>query len=120
MISLNVFTARRSIAGAVRLRARFAGQPDYDRYTSINFQQGNTVVSLSMSRAYATIAGGYELVVPELTSVPDFDPRWALRRGTQVLWTTARVGGSFVPSYDAMPHEGDVTRAGSDAGFVTP
>jgi hypothetical protein len=109
-----------STTPTVRLRARFAGQADYDRYTSINFQQGNTVVSLSMSRAYATIAGGYELVVPELTSVPDFDPRWALRRGTQVLWTTARVGGSFVASYDAMPREGDVTRAGSDAGFVTP
>jgi hypothetical protein len=96
-------------------------QADYDRYTSINFQQGqNTVVSLSMTRRYATLAGGYELVVPELTAVEAFDPRWALHGGEQLLWTTARVGGSFVPNYDATPHEGDVTRAGRDAGFITP
>jgi hypothetical protein len=104
-----------------RLRARFPVQADYDRYTSINFQQGqNTVVSLSMTRRYATLAGGYELVVPELTAVEAFDPRWALHGGAQLLWTTARVGGSFVPNYDATPHEGDVTRAGRDAGFITP
>jgi hypothetical protein len=104
-----------------RLRARFPVQADYDRYTSINFQQGqNTVVSLSMTRRYATLAGGYELVVPELTAVEAFDPRWALHGGAPLLWTTARVGGSFVPNYDATPHEGDVTRAASDAGFITP
>ena len=110
-----------STTPTARFRTRFPVQTDYDRYTSINFQQGqNTVVSLSMTRSYASSSGGYELVVPELTSVTGFDPRWALHGGTQVLWTTARVGGTFVPNYDAMPREGDVTRAGTDAGFVTP
>lgn len=103
-----------------RLRARFATQPDYDRYTSINFQQDNTVLSLSMTGAYATLAGGYELVVPDLTSVPGFDPRWTLRSGMQLLWTSTRVGGARGLDYYAMPHEGDVIRVGSDAGFITP
>ena len=109
-----------STTPAARLRARFPVQSDYDRYTSINFQQDNTVLSLSMSRAYATLAGGYEFVVPDLTSVPEFDPRWTLRSGTQVLWTTARVGGARGLDYYATPREGDVVRAGSDAGFITP
>ena len=105
-----------------RLRAHFAMQADYDRYTSINFQQGqNTVVSLSMSQAYATLApGGYDLVIPELTGVTGFDPRWALHTGTQLLWTSARIGGSLASNYYTMPHEGDVSRAASDAGFITP
>lgn len=109
-----------STAPTARLRARFTTQADYDRYTSINFQQGNTVLSLSMSGAYATLAGGYELAVPELTSVPGFDPRWTLRSGTQVIWTTARVGGARGLDYYAAPREGDVVRAASDAGFITP
>jgi hypothetical protein len=105
-----------------RLRAHFAMQADYDRYTSINFQQGqNTVVSLSMSQAYATLApGGYDLVIPELTGVTGFDPRWALHAGTQLLWTTSRFGGSFAWNDYAVPREGDVSRAASDAGFITP
>lgn len=111
-----------SATPTLRLRARFATQTDYDRYTSINFQQGqNTVVSLSMSQAYATRGpGGYDLIVPELTSVTGFDPRWALHTGTQVLWTTARVGGSVAWNNYALPREGDVTRAATDAGFITP
>lgn len=109
-----------STTPAVRLRARFAAQADYDQYTSINFQQDDTVLSLSMTQKYATLAGGYELVVPDLTSVAEFDPRWTLRSGRQLLWTTARVGGALGSSYNAMPHEGDVTRSGSDAGFITP
>ena len=73
-----------------------------------------------MTRAYATLAGGYELVVPDLTSVAEFDPRWTLRSGTRLLWTTARVGGALGLDYNAMPRDGDVTRSGTDAGFVTP
>jgi hypothetical protein len=73
----NVITTR-------RLRARFAVQADYDRYTSINFEQDDTVLSLSMS------------------------------------WMTARVGGALGLNYYAAPREGDVTRGGSDAGFITP
>jgi len=109
-----------STTPTARLRARFAVQGDYDRYTSINFQQENTVLSLSMSGAYATLAGDYEFVVPDLTSVSGFDPRWTLRSGTQVLWTTARVGGARGLDYYATPRDGDVVRAGSDAGFITP
>ena len=109
-----------STTPSVRLRARFAAQADYDQYTSINFQQDDTVLSLSMTQTYATRAGGYELVVPDLTSVAEFDPRWTLRGGRQLLWTTARVGGALGASYNATPHEGDVTRSGSDAGFITP
>jgi hypothetical protein len=109
-----------STTPTVRLRARFATQADYDRYTSINFQQDDTVLSLSMTRAYATLAGGYDLVVPDLTSAGEFDPRWTLRSGTRLLWTTARVGGAIGVDHNAMPRDGDVTRSGSDAGFVTP
>ena len=109
-----------STTPTARLRARFATQADYDRYTSINFQQDNTVVSLSMTGAYATLAGGYELVVPDLTSVAEFDPRWTLRSGARALWTTARVGGALGLNYSAMPREGDVNRSGTDAGFITP
>ena len=111
-----------STTPTTRLRARFAVQSDYDRYTSINFQQGqNTVVSLSMSRAYETLGpGGYDLVIPELTGVAGFDPRWTLHTGTQLLWTSARAGGSFAWNYNAVPHEGDVGRVASDAGFITP
>ena len=57
------------------------------------------------------------------TSVPyvvSTTPTVTPRTGTQVLWTTARVGGARGLDYYAAPREGDVVRGGSDAGFVTP
>ena len=108
---------------SLRPRARLATQADYDRLTSINYQQGqNTVVTVSMTPAFAArTAGGYDLVVPELSGVTGFDPAWALRPGGGTLiWTVARIGGSLGFALGTEPREGDTRRVASDAGFFTP
>jgi hypothetical protein len=106
----------------LRLRAYFAAQADYDRFAAINFQQGqNTLVSVSMTRAYSELAAaGYDLVVPELSAVQGFDARWALREGSTVLWTSSRIGGTLGLGPNAVPVDGATMRGASDAGFITP
>jgi hypothetical protein len=108
-------------APTVRLHANFVVQDDYDRFASINFQQGaNTVVSLSMTEPYAGVGKNYDLAIPDLSAVPGFDSRWALHTGTQVLWNSARIGGTLAWYYYAIPYDGDDSRVATDAGSFTP
>jgi hypothetical protein len=105
----------------VRLRASFVVQDDYDRFASINFQQGaTTVVSLSMTEPHARLGGGWDMTIPELSAVPGFDPRWALHTGSQVLWTSTRIGGTLAWYFNAMPNDGDDSRIATDLGTITP
>ena len=109
-------------APTIRLRARFDSQAAYDRATGVSFQDlQNTVIAVSMTPAYAARnATGYDLVVPELSGVAGFDPRWSLRGGVTLLWTSSRVGGSLGLAPGVVPADGDTRVAGSDAGFITP
>jgi hypothetical protein len=109
-------------APSLRPRARFSAQADYDRLTSINYQQGqSTLVSVSMTSAYAAIgAAGYDLVVPELADVEGFDPRWALHAGAPVAWTSALIGGTLGLGVNPTPFDGATRRTASDAGVLTP
>jgi hypothetical protein len=109
-------------ATSVRPRARFDSQPAYDRATAISYQQlQNTVVSVSMTPAYAAVnGGGYDLVVPDLAGVAGFDPRWALHPGNTLIWTSARIGGTLGLAPNVIPADGDTRTIGSDAGFITP
>lgn len=111
-----------SVATTVRPRARFDSQADYDRATGISFQQlQNTVVSVSMTPAYAAAnAGGYDLVVPDFSGVAGFDTRWALHPGNAVLWTSTRIGGTLGVAPNVVPVDGDTRTIGTDAGFITP
>jgi len=101
-----------AVTPSLRLRARFDIQPDYDRLTSITYQQGqNTVVTVSITAAYAALGNvGYELIVPDLSSARGFDPRWALRAGEQVFWSAARVGGTLGVGQNAVPSAGATVR----------
>ena len=105
-----------------RPRARFDSQAAYEQATAISYQeQQNTVVAVSMTPAYAAAnAGGYDLVVPELSGVAGFDPRWALHPGNTLLWTSTRIGGSLGLAPNVLPADGDTRTIGSDAGFITP
>jgi hypothetical protein len=109
-------------APSLRMRAHFVPHADYDRLTSINYQQGqNAIVSVSMSSAYAGLVGAYDLVMPDLSTVQGFDSRWTLRAdGPTLLWTSVRVGGTLGTSFAAVPTDGATRRDASDAGFVTP
>ena len=106
----------------VRPRARFDSQAAYDRATGISYQQfQNAVVAVSMTPAYAAVnPGGYDLVVPELTGVAGFDPRWALHGNNAVLWTSSRVGGTLGLAPNVIPVDGNTRTIGTDAGFITP
>lgn len=111
-----------STAPTVRPRAHFDSQASYDRLTGVNFQQiQNTSVSVTMTPAYAALnAGGYDLVVPELTGVAGFDTRWALHPGATLIWTSSRIGGTLGLAPNVTPADGDTRVIGSDAGFITP
>lgn len=110
-----------STAPTVRIRARFDAQADYDRATGIHYQQGQNVVALNMTAAYAALnPGGYDLTVPEFTGVAGFDTRWALKTGTVTLWQSRLVGGTLGLAPGAVPVDGSTRLFGTDAGFITP
>lgn len=98
----------------LRLRARFVPQGDYDRAASMTYQQGTTtIVSLSMTAAYAALTvGGYELVVPDLSGTSEFDPAWALHPGGRLLWTAGRIGGTLGLGVGALSSDGATQRTG--------
>jgi hypothetical protein len=109
-----------STTPSVRMRARFAAQADYDRLTSIHYQQDQYIsVTVAMTGTYAA-GGDYDLIMPDLTGVPGFDPRWVLRSGTTLIWTSFLTGGTLSPALDAIPVDGSTKRVATDAGFFTP
>jgi hypothetical protein len=97
---------------ALRLRARFDAQSQYDQLTSISFQQGQTTLfSVGMTAAYAALTGaGYDLVIPDLSQAPGFNPAWALQPGVSVFWAANRTGGTVGLGLDAVPTEGAISR----------
>jgi hypothetical protein len=100
---------------SLRVRAQFVAQSDYDRSTTINYQQASTsaLVTISMTAAYAAInSAGYSLVVPDLSTVAGFDPAWAMRPGPLTLWSATRTGGTLALGRDAVPSDG-MTRRGA-------
>jgi hypothetical protein len=102
------------------LRARFATEAAYDMLTTISYQQGSSLMSVSMTPSYAAGLGGYELTVPDLSGVEGFQSRWLLQAGTSVLWTSSRIGGSVPIGPSSVPRDGAVRRIASDAGFIIP
>jgi len=96
----------------LRLRAMFAAQSDYDRYTLITYQEGaNTIVTVGMTATYAGITGrGYELSIPELSAVSGFQPAWALHAGADLMWNVSRTGGTLGIGSNATPASGATER----------
>jgi hypothetical protein len=105
---------------ALRLRARFTTQDEYDRLTSISFQQGDSiVVTVGATAAYVALTGGaYDLTVPDLSQAPGFDPRWTLRPGVSVFWSAQRTGGTLGLGLDAVPTDGATSRTGLSFGTL--
>jgi hypothetical protein len=116
--ALSVASTGRTLA----MRARFDVATDYDRLTSITYQQGeNTIVIVTMTATYAARNPGlYDLVVPDLLELDGFDSHWALQPGIAVRWTSARFGGTLGPTFNAVPSEGSTRRTATDAGVFTP
>lgn len=110
-------------ASSPRIRARFVPQADYDQVTSISYQQASStsLVFISMTPRYAAITGSYDVDVPDLVSVPGFDPAWALIPGHEVVWTAIRVGGTLPRGRNVFPADG-MTRTSStlQSTFVLP
>ena len=106
----------------LRLRARFTPQSDYDRATSIAYQQGSTtIVAVSMTAAYAGAnAAGYELIIPDLSQVAGFDPAWALRPAEALGWGASRIGGTIGFGIDPVVSDGATQRSAFLGGTLVP
>lgn len=96
----------------LRLRARFTVQPHYDKLTSIVYEQTTTsaLVALSMTSAYATLSGGYDLDVPDLSAVSGFDASRALQPGKRLDWFAARFGGTLPLGRNPVAADGTIRR----------
>ena len=108
-------------ASVVRLRAQFVQQPEYDKATSIVYEQParTAFVAVSMTPAYAlAAAGGYTLDVPDLGSADGFDPTWGLKAGAFVTWTAERQGGTLPFGRSAVPADGDTRRVTLTSGVL--
>ena len=110
------------IAGgaAPRLRARYVAQADYDKLSSIVYNQPTSTgfIVVSMTPAYAALAGGYDLDLPDLAGVPGFDPSWALKPGV-INWTATRTGGTLPLAHDAKPADGATRLTSLTQGTIT-
>lgn len=105
----------------LRLRARFDAQPEYDRLTSIEFVQSQVIVTVAATSRYAAVApGGYDLVIPDLSPVSGFDPRWALSAREPAFWFATRIGGSLGLGLDAQPFAGATVRVGTRFATFNP
>lgn len=109
-------------APAVRLRAHFVPQSDYDRSAIVSYQQGTTTFeTIAMTAAYAALTGtGYDLVTPDLSGAAGFDPAWTLHPGGTLLWSAARIGGTLGLGRDAVPTDGATQRSVFSAGAIDP
>jgi len=107
-------------ASTPRLRAHYVAQADYDKVSAIVYNQPTSTgfVAISMTPAYAALVGGYDLDVPDLGSVPGFDPLWALRAGV-INWTATRTGGSVPLARDARPVDGATRQTSLAQGTIT-
>ena len=107
-------------APALRLRAHFVPQSEYDRSAVVVYQQGTTTfVAISMTAAYAALTEtGYDLVIPDLAGAVGFDPAWSLHPGATLLWSAGRIGGTLGLGRDAVPSDGATRRAVSAAGAL--
>ena len=107
-------------APALRLRAHFVPQSEYDRSAVVVYQQGTTTfVAISMTAAYAALTEtGYDLVVPDLAGAVGFDSAWSLHPGATLLWSAGRIGGTLGLGRDAVPSDGATRRAVSAAGAL--
>ena len=107
-------------APALRLRAHFVPQSEYDRSAVVVYQQGTTTfVAISMTAAYAALTEtGYDLVVPDLSGALGFDPAWSLHPGATLLWSAGRTGGTLGLGRDAVPSDGTVQRTVSAASAL--
>ena len=103
-----------------RLRAHYVAQADYDKVSAIVYNQPTSTgfVAILMTPAYAALAGGYDLDVPDLGSVPGFDPSWALQAGV-INWTASRTGGTLPLNRDAKPVDGTTRRTSLAQGTIT-
>jgi hypothetical protein len=103
----------------LRLRAHFEVQEDYDLATGISFQQGaNTLVSVAMTSAYAALAGGYDLIIPDLSATAEFDTGWGLHPGADVLWNAGRLGGTLGWGAHPTPSDGATRQSASSVGTI--
>jgi len=99
---------------SLRVRARFRPEGEYDRSATIVFDQASTtaLVAISMTAAYGRASGaGYDLVVPDLSQVPGFDPEWALRPGVAMQWSATLTGGTVPLGRNTLPVDGAMQRA---------
>jgi hypothetical protein len=111
-----------STTPTLRLRARFDDQPDYDRLTSITYHQARAAtVTVSMTAAYAArSATGYDLVLPDLSSVAGFDRSWTLQPAVGLQWIASRTGGTLGLGSDAKATDGSTRRTAAGAAFFQP
>ena len=108
---------------ALRLRAVLAPQTVYDRFASIVYQQGSTLVSVGMTGRYAGLANrGYDLSIPDFSGLAGFDPQWALRANVtgDIFWTETRIGGTLGFGANLIPTNGAFSRTSSRNGNFTP
>jgi hypothetical protein len=104
----------------LRVRAQFVPQNAYDRAALIAYQQDTFQVSVSMTAAYATLIGGFDLTIPELSGVTGFQPAWALRPGGELRWSAVRLGGTLGLGFDVVPRDGDVERVAFRDDTIMP
>ena len=104
----------------LRLLARFVPQDAYDRAVLISYQQDTMQVSVSMTAAYATLIGGYDLTIPELSDVTRLQPVWALHPGSELRWSAVRLGGTLPLGFTAVPSDGDVQRVATRDDVIAP
>jgi hypothetical protein len=72
-----------------------------------------------MTSAYATVSGGYDLVIPDVSAAAGFDPAWMLKAGGGPLnWNAGRIGGNVSLGLEPVLSDGMTRRTASAQGTI--
>ncbi len=105
-------------------------QPEYGRWALASFNTGpdaERINEITVAAEYfGSLPSAWVITLPDLTSLPGFQPAWALRAGVPLTYSVVAGGGTrpwpfgFYPGSLMSPADGDESRSIVRWGFSTP
>jgi hypothetical protein len=106
---------------ALRVRGLFGALADYDQSATLVLVQvgSGLIASVAATGSYSLAqGGGFDVAVPDLSTVAGFDGAWALRRGMNTQWAAIRTGGTVPIGRNAVATDGAVRRTAIVQGTI--
>jgi hypothetical protein len=106
---------------SARIRARLPRQHEYLRLASFSFSQEDREVTVTATAGWiGEISAEWDVEIPDLATLPGFDPLWGLRPSTATTWTATAFGFSGPMQNLYRATSGSTVRSSSRWGELAP